>query len=93
MNCSGRNQPVWSRVYHPPGLSSGSSVSACENLFFLYDLTRDRKYLEPVARYLQWEKSALVEVNVAGERVSMRGQLVDHRTGRPIAVDLKNWKT
>ena len=89
----GRNQPVWSRVYHPPGLSSGSSVSACENLFFLYDLTRDRKYLEPVARYLDWEKSALIEVNVDGERVPMRSQLVDHRTGRPIAVDLKNWTT
>ena len=89
----GRNQPVWSRVYYPPGLSSGSSVSACENLFFLYDLTRDRKYLEPVARYLDWEKSALIEVNVGGERVPMRSQLVDHRTGRPIAVDLKNWET
>ena len=89
----GRNQPVWSRVYHPPALSPGSSASACENLFFLYDLTGDRKYLEPVSRYLEWEKSALIQVTLGGEKVAMRSQLVDHTTGRPIAVDLKNWKT
>ena len=46
-----------------------------------------------MSRYLEWEKSALIQVNLGGEKVAMRSRLVDHGTGRPIAVDLKNWKT
>ncbi len=87
----GDNVPAWSRVYHPPALSSGSSTTACYTLLFMYDLTGDPKYLEPVRRYIEWEKSALMTVEVDGEEVGMRGHLVDYETGRPIAVDLKTW--
>ena len=80
-----------------PDLSPSRTVPRfqCERLrkpLFLYDLTGDRKYLEPVSRYLEWEKSALIQVTLGGEKVAMRSQLVDHTTGRPTAVDLKNWK-
>ena len=87
----GDNNPAWSRVYHPPALSSGSSSAACKALLFAYDLTGDRKYLEPVQRYIEWEKTALMRVKVDGEEVPMRGNLIDYQTGRPIAVDLKTW--
>ncbi len=88
----GDNVPVWSRVYHPPALSPGSSVSACETLFFMYDLTGEAKYLDPVRRYIEWEKSALMKVTVDGEEVDMRGALANYKNGRPIAVDLKTWE-
>ncbi len=88
----GDNVPVWSRVYHPPALSPGSSVSACETLFFMYDLTGEAKYLDPVRRYIEWEKSALMKVTVDGEEVDMLGRLVDYKTSRPIGVDLKTWE-
>ncbi len=87
----GDNKPAWSRVYHPPALSSGSSTTACRTLLFMYDLTGDPKYLEPVRRYVEWEKGALTKVEVDGEEVLMRSNLVDYETGRPIAVDLKTW--
>ncbi len=88
----GDNVPVWSRVYHPPALSPGSSASACETLLFMYDLTGEAKYLAPVRRYIEWEKGALMKVEIDGEEVAMRGALVDYKTGRPIAVDLKTWE-
>ena len=88
----GDNVPAWSRVYHPPALSPGSSTTACNTLLFMYDLTGDAKYLEPVPRYIEWEKSALMKVTVDGEEVDMLGRLVDYKTGRPIAVDLKTWE-
>jgi hypothetical protein len=34
----GQNRPVWARVYHPPGLSSGSSSSAAAILSALAQL-------------------------------------------------------
>ena len=88
----GNNIPAWSRVYHPPTLSSGSGSSACKALLFMYDLTGDRKYLEPVRRYIEWEKSTLMKVVVDGEEVAMRSRLFEYKTGRPIAVDLKTWE-
>ena len=87
----GDNKPAWSRVYHPPALSSGSSHQACNTLLFMYDLTGDPKYLEPVGRYIEWEKTALMEVKIDGEEVAMRSELVEHDTGRPIAVDHQTW--
>ena len=87
----GDNVPVWARVYHPPALSSGSSSTVCRSLCFMYDLTGDPKYLEPVRNYIEWEKTALRDVEVDGEQVAMRSRLVDYKTGRPIAVDLKTW--
>ena len=87
----GDNAPVWARVYHPPALSSGSSSTVCQTLFFMYDLTGDPKYLEPVRRYIEWEKTALMDVEVDGEVVAMRSRLVDYKNGRPIAVDLETW--
>ena len=83
------NNPVWARVYHPPGLVGGNNgISA---LFFMYDLTGDRKYLQTIRPHIEWEKSAVVPVEVDGEEVPMRGQLVDYKTGSPMAVDLKTW--
>ncbi len=77
----GDNVPVWARVYHPPGLVGGNSATACRTLFFMYDLTGDRKYLETIRPFIEWEKSAVVPVEVEGEEVDMRGQLVDYKTG------------
>ncbi len=57
----------------------------------MYDLTGDPKYLEPVRRHIEWEKTAIMMVKVDGEEKPRRGQLVDHESGRPIAVDLKRW--
>ena len=88
----GDNVPVWSRVYHPPAISSSSSWSACKALFFMYGLTGEAKYLAPVRLYVEWEKTALMTVDLDGEKVAMRGQLVDYKTSRPIAVDLKTWE-
>ena len=82
----GDNVPAWPRVYYPPALSYGSSTTACHTLLFMYDLTGDRKYLEPVRRYIEWEKIALMTVTVDGEEVAMRQDRSPHRR-RPEDLD------
>src|SRR5207245_4015685 len=89
----GENRPAWSRVYHPPAVSSGSSHSAASMLFFMYDLTGDPKYLDPVRKYIEAEKRMATKIRVDGREIQVRGNLLDYQRGRPIAVDVKTRKT
>ena len=62
-------------------------------LFFMYDLTGDPKYLDPVRKYIEAEKRMATKIRVDGREIQVRGNLVDYQSGRPIAVDVKTWKT
>ena len=76
------NRPVWGRNFEPPGVSSVGGESLA---LFMYDLTGDRKFLDPVRKYLEWEKGgAITRLNIGGKVIEGRCQYYDVQTGRPI---------
>ncbi len=77
------NEPTWGRVFEPPSMSG---VGAQDLLLSMYDMSGDRRYLEPVAKFAKWEREhSTVALRFAdGTGKQGRSQYYDHRTGRPI---------
>ena len=46
--------PMWARKFEPPAISGRESEDAMETLLFLFELTGDSRYLEPVETGLKW---------------------------------------
>jgi len=53
-------QPVWARVFEPPGISGGESQGVLETLIELALATGEARYLEPVPRALDYLRASLL---------------------------------
>jgi PelA/Pel-15E family pectate lyase len=49
-------QPIWARRFEPPAITGGETQDVIETLLRIYQLSGDRKYLEPIPRALAWLK-------------------------------------
>ncbi|MBC8350812.1 MAG: pectic acid lyase [Planctomycetes bacterium] len=70
-------QPIWARKFEPPGVSGDETQEVLETLMKLYQVTGDRKYLEPIPRALSWlNRSQLSNGQIA--------RYYELRTNRPL---------
>ncbi|MBP85926.1 MAG: pectic acid lyase [Planctomycetaceae bacterium] len=53
-------QPIWARKFEPPGISGDESQEVIETLITIYNITGDRKYLEPLPRALAYLKRSVL---------------------------------
>ncbi|MBC8868774.1 MAG: hypothetical protein H8E44_05125 [Planctomycetes bacterium] len=51
------NNFIWMRNFEPPAVSMQAVWSAARGLVFMYDLTGDPRYLEPLRKVLTWMES------------------------------------
>jgi hypothetical protein len=51
-------RPVWARKFEPPAIAGGESQSAIQALLRIFQLTGQKKYLEPIPRALTYLKSS-----------------------------------
>ena len=49
-------QPIWARRFEPAAVTGGESQDALETLLKIYQVTGDKKFLEPFPRALAWLK-------------------------------------
>jgi PelA/Pel-15E family pectate lyase len=54
-------KPIWARKFEPAGISGDESQEVLETLMEIYRLTKDKKYLEPIARALDYLKRSELE--------------------------------
>jgi len=73
-------KPVWARSFEPPGVCSAVTRSNIYTLVDLYLYTKDKKYLEPVPKAIDWLKTSKI-----GEGLWAR--LYELGTNRPIYGD------
>jgi PelA/Pel-15E family pectate lyase len=60
--------PAWARRFEPPSITGGESQSVMRGLLLLYRETGQRKYLEPLARALEYyRRSVLPKVDSPSE--------------------------
>lgn len=53
--------PVWARKFEPPAVTGGESQQVMHTLLDLYEVTGDRKYLEPVPRAVAYFRGSLLD--------------------------------
>lgn len=53
-------RPAWARKFEPPAVTGGESQDVVEALLAIHELTKDPKYLEPVAPALAYLKKSLL---------------------------------
>jgi len=53
-------RPIWARKFEPPAISGAESVDAMETLMFIYEVTREPKYLKAVSQGVAWLKRSLL---------------------------------
>ena len=73
------NVPAWGRPFEPPSCSMVAVKEACEGLLAAWFITRDDKYLAPIASCVKWARS------VKHRKGNMFHWTYDVKTGRPIA--------
>jgi len=52
--------PAWARKFEPPAITGGESQQVMMTLMDLYELTGQRKYVEPIGRALAYYKRSLL---------------------------------
>ncbi len=73
-------KPIWARKFEPPGVSGDESQEAIETLIFIYQATRNAKYLEPIPAALKWlDKSKLPDNTLA--------RYYELKTNRPLYME------
>jgi hypothetical protein len=53
--------PAWARKFEPPGITGAESQAVMETLLQIYQLTGDKKYLEPLPRALAYFRRSLLD--------------------------------
>jgi PelA/Pel-15E family pectate lyase len=53
-------QPIWARKFEPPAITAGESQGVIETLLYVYSVTGERKYLEPIPRALDYLERSLL---------------------------------
>lgn len=53
--------PIWARKFEPPGVSGDETQEAIETLFRIFQVTDDRKYLEPIPHALKWLRRSMLQ--------------------------------
>ncbi|MGI9430073.1 MAG: pectate lyase, partial [Bythopirellula sp.] len=53
-------KPIWARKFEPPGVSGDETQEVVETLMKIAQVTKDRRYLEPIPRAAVWLKSSLL---------------------------------
>jgi hypothetical protein len=56
-------EPAWARIFEPPAITGGESVSVLRGLLDLYLETGDDKYLKPIPPALAWYKRSAIAPN------------------------------
>ena len=72
-----RMNPAWARKFEPPAVTGAESQRVMETLLRLFELTRERRFLEPLPRALAYYRRSLLS----------NGQLArfyELRTNRPL---------
>jgi PelA/Pel-15E family pectate lyase len=73
-------QPIWARKFEPPGVSGDESQEAIETLMFIFRVTKNAKYLEPISAALKWlDKSKLPDNTLA--------RYYELKTNRPLYME------
>jgi len=49
-------QPIWARKFEPPAVAGRESEDVIETLLYLAEITKDRKFLEPIPQATAWLK-------------------------------------
>lgn len=49
-------QPIWARKFEPPAVAGRESEDVIETLFFLAEITRERRFLKPIPDAIAWLK-------------------------------------
>ena len=73
------NVPAWGRDFEPPSCSMMVAIDACEGLRAAFLITREEKYLKPIADFLAWARET------PHRDGNMFYWTYDVATGRPIA--------
>lgn len=53
-------QPIWARKFEPPGVSGDETQEVLETLMRIAQVTKDRKYLEPIPSAAAWLKRSIL---------------------------------
>lgn len=53
-------QPAWARKFEPPAVTGGESQGVMRSLLKLYELTGEKKFLEPIPRALAYYRKSLL---------------------------------
>ena len=70
-------QPIWARKFEPPAVTGGESQGVIETLMYVYRETKDRKYLTPISKALDYlENSKLADGRLA--------RFYELKTNRPL---------
>jgi len=74
-------QPIWARKFEPPAIAGSESQDAMLTLLRIAEVSRDRKYLEPIPRALRYfrEKCLLADGRLA--------RFYELQTNRPLYMD------
>lgn len=73
------NVPAWGRAFEPPACTMLSTKEACQALLAAWLITRNDRYLEPIAACVTWARG------VKHRKGNMFYWYYDVKTGRPIA--------
>ncbi|MBA2114404.1 pectate lyase [Bremerella alba] len=52
--------PIWARKFEPAAVAGRESQDAIETLLLIYDVTRDKKYLEPVPKAVKYLEASML---------------------------------
>ena len=59
-------QPIWARKFEPPAVAGRESEDVIETLLFLAEITRERRFLEPIPDAIAWlKRSTLPDGQIA----------------------------
>lgn len=70
--------PAWARKFEPPGVTGAESQRVMETLLRLFELTGDRRFLEPLPRALDYFRRS--QINNEGQLA----RFYELRTNRPL---------
>ncbi len=95
--------PIWARRFEPPAVAGRESQDAIETLLAIFEVTRDKKYLEPIPKAVNYLESSILPDGRLARYYEMQSNrpLYMNRNGRDyfLTYDDKNlpdhygWKT
>ncbi len=78
-------RPIWARKFEPPGVSGDETQEAIETLMLIFRETKDKKYLEPIPRAIDWLRKSVLPGNLLARYYELK-------TNRPLYMEREGEK-
>ena len=80
-----KRKPCWARGFEPPAFGTSATMDAIQVLLLAYDVTGERRYLTPIQKVWDWQKSVKVHGHYhdikTGTRIcALNGKIYFHGT-------------